>query len=124
LDINAEGIEAWSSGRFRGIWRHWMLIHWRTQKKDNNTIVQPLPPLLHYLCLHQYYSTAMTTLVYLYSEKGFEIVPSQDNNRIRQQIIGDLIKLQTTLFDVLASCNVSFTPLYKGVNTWIFNKTL
>jgi len=27
MDINAEGIEAWSNERFRGIWRHWMLIH-------------------------------------------------------------------------------------------------
>jgi len=25
--MNAEGIEAWSNGCFRGIWRHWMLIH-------------------------------------------------------------------------------------------------
>jgi len=29
-----------------------------------------------------------------------------------------LIKLQTTLFDVLAIFNVSFTPLYKGVKTY------
>jgi len=34
-----------------------------------------------------------------------------------QQIIGDLIKLQTTLFDVLTISNVSFIPLYKGVKT-------
>jgi len=27
FDINAEGIEAWNNGRFRGIWRHWMRIH-------------------------------------------------------------------------------------------------
>jgi len=48
---------------------------------------------------------------------GFEIVPSYDNNQIKQQIIGDLIKLQTTLFHVLASYNVYCIPLYKGVNT-------
>ena len=40
-----------------------------------------------------------------------------DNNQIRQKIIGDLIKLQTTLFDVLEISNVSFTHLYKGVKT-------
>ena len=33
------------------------------------------------------------------------------------KIIGDLIKFQMTLFDVLAISNVSFTPLYKGVKT-------
>jgi len=46
LDINAKLIEAWSNGHFRGIWRHWMLILWRTLEKDNSTIVLPLPPLL------------------------------------------------------------------------------
>jgi len=34
-----------------------------------------------------------------------------------QQIIGDYQASTTTHFDVLASCNVSFKPLYKGVNT-------
>jgi len=33
------------------------------------------------------------------------------------KIIGDLIKFQMTLFDVLAISNVSFTPLYKRVKT-------
>ena len=36
------------------------------------------------------------------------------------KIIGDLIKFQTTLFDVLVICNISFTPLYKGVKTCCF----
>jgi hypothetical protein len=49
--------------------------------------------------------------------QGFEIDPSEDNNQIRKKIIGDLIKLQTTLFDVLAINNVSLTALYKGVKT-------
>jgi len=48
---------------------------------------------------------------------GFEIDSSWDNNYIRQKIIGDGSKLQTTLFDVLAIHNVSLTPLYKGVKT-------
>jgi len=43
VEINTKGIEAWSDSRFRGIWRHWMLIQWRTHKKGNNTIVRPLP---------------------------------------------------------------------------------
>jgi len=88
----------------------------KNAEKDNSTIVQPLPPLLHSLCLQWYYLTAVITLVSLYSEKGFEIVPSYDNNQISQQIIGDFQASTTTLFDVLVSCNVSFTPLYKGVN--------
>jgi len=48
----------------------------KNAKKDNSKIVRPLPPLLHYLFPQQYYSTVMTTLMCLYSEKGFEIVPS------------------------------------------------
>jgi len=34
----------------------------------------------------------------LYTWNGFEIVPFLDNNQIKQQIIGDLIKLQQWLF--------------------------
>jgi hypothetical protein len=58
-------------------------------------------------------TTVVPALVLLHSWNGFEIDPSEDNNQIRQKIIGDLIKFQTTLFDVLAINNVSFTPLYK-----------
>ena len=58
----------------------------------------------------------MPAPMFLQTWNGFEIYPSKDNNQIRQKIIGDLIKLQTTLFDVLA-IHVSFTPLYKGVKT-------
>jgi len=32
---------------------------------------------------------------------GFQIIPSYANNQIKQQIIGDLIKLQQRLFDAL-----------------------
>jgi len=56
------------------------------------------------------------TLVILYSRNEFEIVPSLDNNHIKQQIIGDDQASTTTLFDVL-TINISFTPLYKGVKT-------
>jgi len=31
----AEGMEALSNDYFRGFRRHWMVIPWRTQKKDN-----------------------------------------------------------------------------------------
>jgi len=75
--------------------------------------VQPLPPLLS-LCL--YYRTRITSLpatMFLHTGNGFEIDPSYNNNHIRKKIIGDWSKLQTTLFDVLAIHNVSFTPLYK-----------
>jgi len=59
----------------------------------------------------------VSTLVILYSRNEFEIVPSYDNNQIKQQIIGDGQASTTTLFDVLTIINVSFTPLYKGVKT-------
>jgi len=50
----------------------------------------------------------MPALVFHQTWNGFEIDPSEDNNQI---------KFQTTLFDVLAINNVSFTPLYKGVES-------
>jgi len=69
----AGGMEAWSNDYFKGIWRHWMLVHWRALEKDNSTIVQPL---LHSPCLQQYKNTATLTLVILYTWNEFEIVPS------------------------------------------------
>jgi len=51
-------------------------------------------------------------LVVLYSWNEFEIVPLWDSNQIKQHIIGDYQASTTTLFDVLAINNVSFTPLY------------
>jgi len=59
----------------------------------------------------------VTTLVVIYTWNGFEIVPSQDNNQIKQQIIDDYQASIKTLSDVLAINNISFTPLYKGVKT-------
>jgi len=56
-------------------------------------------------------------LVVIYTWNGFEIVPSQDNNQIKQQIIDDYQASIKTLSDVLAINNISFTPLYKGVKT-------
>jgi len=55
-------------------------------------------------------TTAVPATVFLQTWIGFEIDPSYDNNQIRHKIIGDLIKFQTTLFDVLEFSNVSFTP--------------
>ena len=71
--INAEGIEAWSNSRFRGIWAIGCLS---IEERIKRTIVQLYNQYLHYLCLQQYYSIVVTTLVSLYSEKGFEIVRS------------------------------------------------
>jgi len=59
----------------------------------------------------------MPAPVLLQTWNGFEINPSEDNNQIRQKIIGDLIQFQSILFGVLAINNVYFTPLYKGVKT-------
>ena len=48
-------------------------------------------------------TTVVPAMVFLQTQNGFKIDPSQDNNQIRQQIIGDLIKLLQRLnFDVLA----------------------
>jgi len=53
----------------------------------------------------------MPAPVFLQTWNGFEIDPSYENKQIRQKIIGNLIKLQTTLFDVLTISNV-FSHLY------------
>jgi len=55
----------------------------KSAEKGHSTIVQPLST-----------ATAVFTLVIRYSWNGFQIIPSYDNNQIKQQIIGDLIKLQ------------------------------
>jgi len=93
-----------------------MLFRWRELKKDNCTKCTTTSTTLICVC-NRTRTTAMPAPVLLQTWNGFEIDPSYDNNQIRQKIIGDLIKLQTTLFDVLAIHNVSFTPLYKGVKT-------
>jgi len=98
--------------------RHWMLILWRTLEKDHSTKCTTTISTTLFCVCNRTITTTVTTLVFLYTWNGFQIVPSYDNNQIRQKIIGDLIKLQTTLFDVLAINNVSFTPLYKEVKTW------
>ena len=43
-------------------------------------------------------TTVVPATVLLQTWNGIEIAPSYDNNQIRHKIIGDLIKLQTTLF--------------------------
>jgi len=76
----------------------------------------------HYLHYYDFMSastrtTTVLATVFLHTWNEFEIAHSYDNNQIRQQIIGDSIKFQMTLFDVLTLYNISFTPLYKGVKT-------
>jgi len=57
-------------------------------------------------------TTAMHASLFLQTWNGFEINPSKDNNQIRQQIIGHLVKLQTTLFWCAGSSTTSLSHLY------------
>ena len=59
----------------------------------------------------------MPAVMFLYTWNGFEIDPSQDNNHIRQKIIGDFNQASNDSLMCWQFSNVSFTPLYKGVNT-------
>ena len=94
-----------------------MILRWRELTKDNCTkCTTTISTTLFCIC-NRTRKTAMPAPVFLQTWNGFEINPPQDNNQIRQKIIGDLVKLQSTRFDVLAISNVSFTPLYKGVKT-------
>jgi len=40
--VFAGGIKVWGNDYFRGIRRHWMLIHGRAQEKNNSTTTTPL----------------------------------------------------------------------------------
>jgi len=79
--------------------------------------VQPLSPLLCFvsatgqekqLCLHQCSSRLGINL---------KLILHMTITISGKKSLVILIKLQTTLFDVLAISNVSFTSLYKGVKT-------
>jgi hypothetical protein len=85
----------------------------KSAEKGHRTIVQPL---LHYHFCNST-ATVVSTLVVLQTRNEFQITPSQDNNQIKQSIIGDDQASTMNLFDVLAIINISLTPLYKGVNT-------
>jgi len=95
-----------------------MLIRWRELKNDNCTKCTTTTSSTLFCVCNRTRTTVVPAPMFLQTWNRFEIDLSYDNNQTRQQIIGDLIKLQTTLFDVLAINNVSFTPLYKGVKTW------
>ena len=101
-----------------------MLFRWRALTKDNCTKCTTTISTTMICVCNRTRKTAMLAPVFLQTWNGFEIDPSWDNNQIRQKIIGDLIKLQTTLFDVMAISNVSFTALYKGVKTCCLDKKI
>ena len=63
--------------------------------------------------------TALPAEMFPHTRNGFEIDPSQDNNHIRQKIIGDRQALNDSFMHVCwLFSNVSFTPLYKGVKVF------
>jgi len=79
--------------------------------------VQPQSPLLCFvfatrqekqLCLHQCSSRLGINL---------KLILHRTITISGKRSLVILIKLQTTIFDVLAISNISFTPLYKGVKT-------
>jgi len=59
----------------------------------------------------------MPAVMFLPTRKAFEIDPSQDNNNIKQKIIGDFEQASNDSLMCWQFSNVSFTPLYKGVKT-------
>jgi len=89
-----------------------MLILWRTLKKDNCTKCTTTISTTLICVYNRTRTTAMPALVFLQTWNGFEIAPSLDNNQIRHKIAGDLIKLQTTFFDVLENSTTYLSHLY------------
>ena len=88
-----------NSNKFEGIGCLFFEERWQSTIVRN---VQPLSPLLSLCLCCRTRITALPAKMFLQNLNGFEIDPSQNNNQIRQKIIGDWSKLQTTLFDVLA----------------------
>jgi len=75
------------------------------QERWQRTIVrtvQPLPPLLCSCLCKKTRITALPTKMFLHTRNAFEIDPSQDNNHIKQKIIGDYQQTSNDSFCVLA----------------------
>ena len=96
-----------------------MLTPSRALKKDNSTnCTTTFSTTLVVLC-NKTRITALPAEMFLHTRNGFEIDPSQDNNHIRQKIIGDQQASNDSFMHVCwLFSNVSFTPLYKGVNVF------
>ena len=93
-----------------------MLTPPRALKKDKCTnCTTTFSTILVVLC-NKTRITAMPAEMFLHTRNGFEIDLSQDNNHIRQKIIGDQQASNDSFMHVCWQfSNVSFTPLYKGV---------
>ena len=93
-----------------------MLTSSRALKKDKCTnCTTTFSTTLVVLC-NKTRITALPAEMFLHTRNGFEIDPSQDNNHIRQKIIGDQQASNDSFMHVCWQfSDVSFTPLYKGV---------
>ena len=93
-----------------------MLTPSRALKKDKCTnCTTTFSTTLVVLC-NKTRITAPPAEMFLHTRNGFEIDPSQDNNHIRQKIIGDQQASNDSFVHVCWQfSNVSFTPLYKGL---------
>ena len=101
-----------------------MLTLSRALKKDKCTnCTTTFSTTLVVLC-NKIKITALPAEMSLHTRNEFEIDPLQNNNHIRQRIIGDY---QQVLNDSFLYCcqgsNVLFTPLYKGVKTYKLDNT-
>ena len=100
-----------------------MLILTRALKKDKCTnCTTTFSTTLVVLC-NKTRITALPAEMFPHTRNGFEIDHSQDNNHIRQKIIGDQ---QASNDFFMHACwlfsNISFTPLYKGVKVSQLNR--
>ena len=97
-----------------------MLILWKTLEKDNSTIVQPLSPLL---CFVSAIVQEQQLWLCWYSS-----IHGMDLNLFLHRTITKSSNISLVIWSsfkrLFLMCwqinNVSFTPLYKGVKTWIF----
>ena len=96
-----------------------MLTPSRALKKDSSTnCITTFSTTLVVLC-NKTRITALHAKMFPHTRNGFEFDPSQDNNHIGQKIIGDQQVSNDSFMHVCwLFSNVSFTPLYKGVNVF------
>ena len=96
-----------------------MLILSRALKKDKCTNCTTTFSTTLVVLYNKTRITAMPAEMFLHARNGFEIDPLQDNNHIRQKIIGDYQQVSNDSFCIAVKIpTYLFTPLYKGVKTY------
>ena len=120
-------LEECSNGYFKRTWRHWMLILWRTLKKDNCTKCTTTIFTTLFLCLLVQEQQLCLQRCSSILGMDLKLILHRKITKSGNKSLVIWSSFKRLFFDVLEINDVSFTPLYKGVKTWriarlIYNK--